>query len=126
MSSKLIGISGGSASGKSTLANRLVEYFSSKAQILSLDNYYKSFQPDGDGSYQHINFDSPNSFDLDLFSRHLNELKHGKAIKIPQYDFNTHSRLVKTEKLVPTAFTIVEGLFLFNQRDFIEEYNFKT
>ncbi len=124
MKPKLIGISGGSASGKTTLARKLAEYFSENTQILSLDNYYKSFHPDQEGSYQHINFDSPDSFDLDLFCKQLKSLHEGGHIAVPQYDFVSHSRLSETKTLAPSKFIIVEGLFLFNQTNCNNEFDF--
>lgn len=110
----IIGISGGTASGKTTLANQLVEHFGKKASFISLDFYYKDYVCENLVDYAKINFDSPESIDIDMFASHLHDIKTGKDSCLPQYDFVTHRRNKETFFLRVTPIIVVEGLFLFN------------
>ena len=111
----LIGISGGSASGKSTVARIFLNKIGHEDSVhLSLDSYYR------DISYHNcpeaeINFDSPESIELELLKEHLILLKKGKQVDCPVYDFTTHTRQQVTKTVLPKKYIIVEGLFLFNQ-----------
>ncbi len=113
MKSKIIGICGGTASGKTTLAEKIVKKLHDKANILSLDNYYRSFSGPLE-ELSKINYDHPRSLDIELFSSHIKALKEKKRINGPIYDFSVHSRSEKTIKFNSKDITIVEGLFLFN------------
>lgn len=109
----IVGISGGSASGKTTLAKKIAKEYNDKSIIISLDNYYKDYSdPAIDKST--INYDEPASLDIDLFIEHLTDLKNGNPVEIPDYNFCTHSRLEKTIRVEAFPLIIVEGLFLFN------------
>lgn len=108
----MVGIVGGSGSGKTTLAHGLAvltERFGSL--VISQDHYYlgvpRGVSPD---SY---NFDEPRALDLELLARHLAEVRQGRSVEMPQYDFSTHCRTATTDRLVPVPLLIVEGLFLF-------------
>ncbi len=100
----IIGIAGGSASGKTTVARLL------KGKILSMDDYYK-----GINDMEDNNFDDPKSQDLDLLREHLIKLKNSETIKKPIYDFKTHSR-IGYEEFKPAKLIIVEGLFALNEK----------
>lgn len=110
---KIIGICGGTASGKTTLAKKLVNDLNAQVSVIALDNYYKSFGGK-QGELSDINFDHPNSLDLKLFLTHLHSLKNNKSIRVPVYDYATHSRSTKHLLLQPAQVIIVEGLFLYN------------
>ena len=111
----VIGITGGSASGKSSLATMLADRLgnSGGATVLAMDHYYHDSEhlvPEADG---HINFDRLDAIDTDLFAQHLNQLKSGQAILRPEYDFATHRRLADREvRVAPQRFVIAEGLLL--------------
>lgn len=109
----IVGISGGSASGKTTLAKKIAKEYRDKSVIISLDNYYKDYSdPAIDKST--INYDEPASLDVELFIKHLTELKKGISVEIPDYNFCAHRRLQETIKIKAYPLIIVEGLFLFN------------
>jgi uridine kinase len=122
----VIGICGGSASGKSTFTTQLKEYLgSSKCAILSLDNYYIDFTGENSGSSV-INYDQPNSIEMDLLASHINSLIVGKSINSPLYDYKTHKRLSQFKKIVPADYLLVEGLFLFNMPQFSALFNVRV
>ena len=112
MNPVLVGIVGGSGSGKTTLASGLaaltVEYGS---RLISQDSYYRGLPPGV--SAESYNFDDPAALDLDLLAAHLRELRSGKAIQAPDYDFSTHQRAGRGVCVEPARLLIVEGLFLF-------------
>lgn len=107
----IIGISGGSATGKTTLAKRLAHALPGSPLVLSLDSYYRGLngiKP------QPPNFDHPDSLDFDLFASHLSQLKQGKAVQVPIYDFKSHTRKGYGSCVASKFFVIAEGLYLFN------------
>jgi len=109
----ILGIAGGSGSGKTTLAKRVSRAIGSDyCSILSQDNYYidQSARFDRDGGA--VNFDHPSSLDFDLLAKHLSDLKKGKSIEVPRYDFKTHTRLRETEILLPKKVIILDGILI--------------
>lgn len=113
MESIIVGICGGTASGKTTLAKKIARSLKNEANILSLDNYYRSFS----GTLEElskINYDHPKSLDIELFSNHIKQLKAYENISCPIYDFANHGRSPEKIEMTPKPVTIVEGLFLFN------------
>jgi len=122
--SYLIGIVGGSGSGKTTFANELMSQCSGMETIaLSQDNYYKGL--DGDADPASYNFDLPEALDLDRMSEDLNCLKQGKAVCIPSYNFVTHRREAKGIHLCPAELVIIEGLFLFTSEKLRKLFDLK-
>lgn len=111
----LIGISGGSASGKTTIAHRIKEMFDNKVVIIREDDYYKDRSDISFEERAKINYDHPFAFDHDLLQRDLNELLNGKSIEKPTYDFTVHNRSKITEKIDPCNVIIVEGLFVLEE-----------
>jgi len=113
---KVVGISGGSGSGKTTLALALAQKLGSdQASVLYQDSYYidQSHRFDGDGGA--VNFDHPGSLEFSLLARHLEELKRGAAVEVPQYDFATHKRIPETESFPSIQYVIVDGTLLLSQ-----------
>ncbi|CAL8077886.1 unnamed protein product [Calicophoron daubneyi] len=112
----VIGICGGSASGKTTVAREIIESLDVPwVSLMSMDSYYKVLSAEerqqcAQGNY---NFDHPNSFDIDLLYQHLCRLRKGKSIEVPEYDFKTHSRTSKTKTLYGANIIIVEGILAF-------------
>ncbi|MCF0237926.1 MAG: uridine kinase [Sphaerochaetaceae bacterium] len=106
---KVIGITGGSGSGKSTIVRKINEVCSSFA-FIPMDNYYKSASFVNNSNITAVNFDHPNAFDMDLLHSHIKDLKEGKAIDMPIYDFVRHCRTEETVHLEPAKLVIVEGL----------------
>ena len=108
----IIGIAGGTASGKTTLANILKQSFKDEVTILKHDYYYydkSHFNVNEDK----INFDHPDSFETELLISHLNKLKQGKSISRPVYSYKTNERLEETELVKPSPIIIVEGILIF-------------
>lgn len=121
----LIGIAGGSGSGKTTFAKKVMKSIDSAHSILlHMDSYYLPKQPKTNyTSSGKPNFDHPNAFDWDLLRHHLSELKQGLAIKCPIYDFATSSRTEEYETVGPCKVVLFEGIFtLYDQeiRDLLD------
>lgn len=109
----IVGIAGGTASGKTTLAQKIKESFSDRAVLLCQDAYYKDFSRLSIEEKSKINFDHPDSLDFTLLKQHILDLREGKAIGKPTYDFVTHSRLPHSEAVMPAQIILVEGILLF-------------
>lgn len=110
----IIGVAGGSGSGKSTFTNRIKEKFGDSVAVLYHDNYYKRQDDVPFEERVKVNYDHPASLETDLLTKHLEALKRGESIESPVYDFSKHNR--SNEKIVvePKAVIIVEGILLFN------------
>ncbi len=110
----IIGICGGSASGKTTLACDLAEALGSrKTNHIAIDNYYHDFVKLGRDPAT-VNYDHPDSIDLIRLAKDLEQLCTGSSIKMPVYDYTTHTRTNAGHFLTNKKFVLVEGLFLFN------------
>lgn len=109
----LIGIAGGTASGKTSIANILKEEFkdTNSVQILKEDDYYKDQSNLSMEERNKTNYDHPFAFDFDLMEKHLKDLLNCKAIEKPTYDYTVHNRSDVTEVIEPTDVIILEGLF---------------
>jgi len=109
-----IGVAGGTGSGKTTVANVILERVGKQhIAYLPHDAYYREFiglPPDQKAA---MNFDHPNSLETELMIKHIEQLKHGNSIEIPIYDFSTNSRTDRTIKVEPQPVIIVEGILLF-------------
>ena len=126
MKTIIIGIAGGSGSGKTTLAQRLKEQFSADETLLiSHDSYYK--QHDGLSYEQRcqLNYDHPDAFDTELLVQQLTELKNGRAVDRPVYDFTVHDRAEETVHCEPAPVIIVEGLLLFAEPQLADLFDFR-
>lgn len=113
----VIGIAGGTASGKTTLMKNLISQFEGEVTILSHDNYYKRHD---DLRYEErclLNYDEPAAFDTSLMAYHLDLLRHGQEIDCPVYDFTVHNRSDETIHLMPRNVIIVEGILIFENEE---------
>ncbi len=114
----IIGISGGTGSGKTTLVEQLLKEFSEKEiTVISQDNYYNDSSKMKYQERVKINFDHPNSIDFKLLTTQLNDLKNGKTIEQPIYSFKEHNRVNKTVTTNPKKVVIVEGILIFSNPD---------
>lgn len=105
----LIGIAGGSGSGKTTFAKKVMKGLnSSESQILHMDSYYLPTVPAINGK---VNYDHPDAFDWALLREHLAEIKKGHSIQVPKYDFSTSSRTSECDTLGPCKIVLFEGIF---------------
>ncbi len=108
-----VGISGGTGSGKTTLAREIVSALGSENVVLiHQDSYYRNLNEIPVEDRNQVNFDHPDAVDLDLMHRHLEMLRAGKAIDLPVYDFTTHTRKPGTTRLEPLPVIIVEGILI--------------
>ena len=110
----IIGIAGGSGSGKSTVARRVAEALSeSSLAFIDMDAYYVNFGHLPMDERRRINWDHPDALDLELLGDHLAQLGHGQAIEKPIYDFVTHSRRPETQRVEPADVVVIDGILLF-------------
>ena len=112
----VIGIAGGTGSGKTTLMQRLVERFGADVTVLSHDNYYRRRDDMPFEDRCKVNYDEPAALETDLMARHLDALRHGQAIDCPVYDFAQHNRCDKTLRIEPKPVIIVEGILIFENK----------
>jgi uridine kinase len=109
----IIGIYGGTGSGKTTIVNMIASHFSSNdIEIISQDSYYKD---NSDISYEDrckLNFDHPDAIDFNLLHKHLKNLRKGGTVEQPIYDFKIHNRLKKTIQIKPKKILILEGILI--------------
>ena len=112
----LIGIAGGSASGKTTLAHKIKNLFDKKVVIIREDDYYKDRSDISFEERAKINYDHPFAFDHDLLNKQLTDLIKGKSIEKPIYDFTVHNRSKETEIIKPCDVIILEGLFVLEEK----------
>ena len=109
----VIGIAGGTASGKTTLMRNLIADCEDEVTVLSHDNYYKRHDERSYEERGKLNYDEPDAFDTSLMVYHLDQLRHGHAIECPVYDFTVHNRGEQTIHLEPRSVIIVEGILIF-------------
>lgn len=112
----MIGIAGGTGSGKTTLTNRLKERFGNDVSVVYHDNYYKRHD---DMTYEErclLNYDHPDAFDTDLMISHIRALREGRSVECPVYDFTVHNRSDRTVTIYPTKVIIIEGILIFENK----------
>lgn len=114
----IIGIAGATSSGKTLLANTIVNELVKelgKGQVASIseDSYYKDHSGLPIEELAKLNYDHPNSLEHDLLCENLRDLKLGKTVNIPTYDFATHSRLKETREIIPHKIVVLEGILVF-------------
>jgi len=112
----VIGIAGGTGSGKTTLMKNIIDSYADQVTVLSHDNYYKRRD---ELTYEQrclINYDEPDALETDLMAVHLDKLRQGQAIDCPVYDFTQHNRSDETVRIVPKSVIIVEGILIFENK----------
>lgn len=112
----VIGIAGGSGSGKTTLTTRLAEQFPEEVTVIRHDDYYKHYEELTLEERKLLNYDHPNAFDTELLIRHLMELKQGRPVECPVYDYAIYNRSGRTRTIQPRRVVIVEGILIFENR----------
>ena len=125
MSAIIIGIAGGTGSGKTTLTRHLKEHFGPDVTVIGHDSYYK--RQEGKTYEQRAlqNYDHPDAFDTDLLIQHLRELKEGRSIQCPVYSYVDHNRTDRTVEIFPTKVLIVEGILIFQDPVLREMFDIK-
>lgn len=109
----VIGIAGGTGSGKTTLMKNIIRRFGGAVTVLSHDNYYKRHDELPLEEREKLNYDEPDALETDLMARHLEQLRRGQAIDCPVYDFTVHNRSHETIRIAPQRVIIVEGILIF-------------
>src|ERR671915_1711984 len=125
--SMIIGISGGTGSGKTTVANRILDSVSAREVVfIQQDSYYRNLT-DLPLDYRGLaNFDHPDALDNDLLVNHIRRLRSGEAIELPLYDFKTHMRLNETRTVQPKPIVIVEGILIYADPRLLEQMDIKV
>jgi uridine kinase len=113
----VIGIAGGTGSGKTTLVKNLAKIFADEVTVLSHDNYYKRHDELTYDERCLLNYDEPDAFDTSLMAYQLDCLRHGQSIECPVYDYTVHNRSNETIHIEPNRVIIVEGIMIFENED---------
>ncbi len=119
----IIGVAGGTGSGKTTLARHIAEAFGDRVAVITHDSYYRA---QDDRSYEERcrqNYDHPDAFETELLCEHLEKLADGHAVDVPIYDYTVHNRSQNTVRVEPRAVIVLEGILLFSDsrlRDFMD------
>lgn len=121
----VIGIAGGTGSGKTTITRKIIEKFGDDVSVIRHDNYYKAHH---DMTYEErskLNYDHPDSLDTWMLADDIKALKEGKEVRCPVYDFTIHDRSDETELIKPSKVLIVEGILIFADKRLRDEMDIK-
>lgn len=121
----LIGIAGGTGSGKTTLTRRVAEHFGDDVVVVYHDDYYKAHHELTYEQRCQLNYDSPDAFDNELFIQHLQMLKNGQDVMCPVYDYTIHNRSGETKIIHPRKVIVVEGILIFHDPKLCELMDIK-
>ena len=121
----VIGIAGGTGSGKTTITRKLIQAFGEEVSVVHHDNYYKAHHDMPFEERAKLNYDHPNAFDTDLMLEHIRQLKQGKSILCAVYDYSIHDRTDKTVLIRPTRVIIVEGILIYESLELCREMDIK-
>ena len=108
----IIGIAGGTGSGKSTFTNRLRDRFGDNISVIYHDNYYKRHDDIPFEERKKLNYDHPDALETDLLIEHIKRLRNGESIECPVYDYTVHNRSDKTVRIDPRKIILIEGILL--------------
>lgn len=112
MNSIVIGVAGGTGSGKSTFTNRIKEKFGDQIAVVYHDNYYRSRDGIPFEERKKINYDHPDALETDLLVRHIKMLKAGQTVDCPVYDYSQHNRSKETIRIEPRKVILIEGILV--------------
>jgi uridine kinase len=123
----IIGISGGTGSGKTTVAKSILESVNAEDVVfIQQDSYYRNLKDLPLDFRQTANFDHPDALDNDLLVHHVRKLKAGHAIELPLYDFKANTRLNETVLIEPKPIVIIEGILIFSDPRLLEQMDIKV
>ena len=121
----IIGIAGGSGSGKSTFAARLIQAFPDSVALVSCDNYYRAHDDIPLEERRLLNYDAPEALEFDLMVSHLQALKRGEAVDCPVYDFALHNRSDKVMRIDPKPVILVDGILILSDPALRETFDLR-
>lgn len=121
-----IGIAGGTGSGKTTITKRIMERFGGNVSVVNHDNYYKAHDEMTYEERCKLNYDHPDAFENDLMIRHLKQLKAGKSVRCPVYDYTVHNRSKDTVLIKPAKVIIVEGILILADKQLCDEMDIRV
>jgi uridine kinase len=122
----IIGIAGGTGSGKTTVAQAIYDRVGrDRIEWISHDSYYRNFDGLSTEERHKINFDHPDSLETELLTRHLDVLAKGSSVDVPMYDFSVHARRVETQRVEPRRVIIVEGILVLAEPELRRRINIK-
>ena len=113
----VIGIAGGTGSGKTTITRKIIENFGPDVSVINHDNYYKAHHNMPYEERAKLNYDQPDAFDTDQLIEAVRALKKGRSVICPVYDYSIHDRSEKTVTVKPARVVIVEGILIFENRE---------
>ena len=122
----VIGIAGGTGSGKTTITRRLMQRFGGDVSVIYHDNYYKAHHDMPYEERAKLNYDHPDAFDTDLLIQAVRDLKAGKSVTCPVYDYTVHDRSDETVRVEPARVVIVEGILIFENRELCDLMDIKV
>ena len=122
----VIGIAGGTGSGKTTITRRLMQRFGGDVSVIYHDNYYKAHHDMPYEERAKLNYDHPDAFDTDLLIQAVRDLKAGKSVTCPVYDYTVHDRSKETVTVRPARVVIVEGILIFENRELCDLMDIKV
>ncbi len=122
----IIGIAGGTGSGKTTLINQIKSDFGDEIVTLSHDYYYRRVEDKSFEQREKLNYDHPNAFETSLMIEHIEAMKKGKSIMRPMYNFVEHQRMSDLIEVKPTKVIIVEGILIFENKDLLNTFDIKV
>lgn len=125
MDTILVGIAGGTGSGKTTLTRHLKDHFPSDVTVIGHDSYYKRQEGKTYEERARQNYDHPSAFDTDLLIQHLEALKRGEAVQCPVYSYVDHNRTDETVTVLPAKVIIVEGILIFQNPTLRDMFDIK-
>ena len=122
----VIAVAGGTASGKTTVANEILRLVGAEhIACIPHDAYYRDLSHLSPSERAKVNFDHPDSLETDLLIQHVKDLRAGRAVEIPVYDFTTHTRTQRTRRVEPARVILVEGILVFVEPELRELFDVK-
>ena len=121
----IVGIAGGTGSGKTTITRKLMQRFAGDVSVINHDSYYKAHHDMPYEERTRLNYDHPDAFDTEMLVDALRELRAGHSVQCPVYDYSIHDRTDRTITVRPARVIIVEGILIFQSLELCEQMDIK-